>query len=523
MVNYRAEGIIFAASNIISYHNFGFDQLKILVNISKESRGRFFEVSHGYGCCNINNIITKDNFERIGLTLAKYAAMGYGKYFGIVLEDVHSEADVYNSLNQLPVKIEKTENYTIQGLNALGFMCCHVTNAAGGYGTVAKTPLYKDPFQNIVTDATNAADYNPFASAIRENGKATLTELGRDDINLGGQIGVIYDYGYIYESQLGPKVGREVVDKKTGISRRTFGVPSVPALVTATGKAASEINNFLLLRKWTVSGIFYTNGVRDLIIERLKRLGDELSFKEYVNGAYWYRTTVKGTPKKIIKVFPVYEIEYGTNKSKIVYMPQNPDYEVKLDKPTNNTWIAFPLGQSQFGSQVEGDYFPYEFYSKLHHISTGTDAGIIEGSFGRGGAGILIVTRDLKEVMLLKRSEGVLGPNLWGIAGGARKENGTGMEDAIITAAVEAKEEMGGLPKGRIKKISYAYKKPGTRFTYHTFALEIDPDERINYKPELNYENTEWKWFTREELIKLNSKKLIHPGVVEILKHLSVL
>ena len=175
------------------------------------------------------------------------------------------------------------------------------------------------------------------------------------------------------------------------------------------------------------------------------------------------------------------------------------------------------------GSNVEGDYFPYEFYSHLHHISTGTDAGLIEGSFGRSGAGILIVTRDLNEVMLLKRSQYVLDPNLWGIAGGARKENGTGMEDAIITAVAEAKEEMGGLPKGRIRKVSIAYKKPGTDFMYHTFILEIDTDQKDNYKPQLNYENTEWKWFTKDELAKLDSKELIHPGVVSVLEHLSIL
>ncbi len=522
MVNYHAEAVIYASRNIIERHKFGLSELKTLVKISRESKGKFLEASSGLDYC--RNIISKENFEKVGLILAKYAAMGYGKYFSIVLEGINSEDDVFKVLSQLPVKVEKSENYTVQGLNALGFMCCHVTNASGGFGTHSKV-LYRDPFDNIVTNVNNAADYNPFASIIHEGGKSTLTELAHG--NLGGQVGIIYDYGYIFESQLGTREGKEVVDKKSGISRRTFYIrstPSVPPFLTATGKVEHNINNVVLLRKWTVSGIFYTKGCSEWTIERLKKLSDDLSFREYINGAYWYRVTPHGTPPKIIKVFPVYEIEYGTNESKIVFMPQNTNYEVRLDKSNNNTWIAIPLGQSQFANDVEGDYFPYEFYSRLHHISTGTDSGIaIEGTFGQSGAGILIVTKNLREVMLLKRSPLVLDPNLWGIAGGARKQTGTGMEDAIVTAVAEAKEEIGGLPKGRIRKVSYAYKKPGTNFTYHTFILEIEPEERINFKPELNYENVEWKWFTKEELKELNTRKQIHLGVADVLRHLSIL
>jgi|TARA_B100000315_G_scaffold253381_1_gene292040 8-oxo-dGTP pyrophosphatase MutT (NUDIX family) len=162
-------------------------------------------------------------------------------------------------------------------------------------------------------------------------------------------------------------------------------------------------------------------------------------------------------------------------------------------------------------------YIPFEVYSQLHK-SKGVGMGyVLNGSAGKTGssdaAGILIVSPDLQEILLLKRSSDVEDRYLWSIPGGDSKKTGNGLEAAIITAVTESNEEMGGLPTGRIREQPYVYHKPGIDFTYKTFILEIDPDARESFVPKLNWENTDYKWFRRDEL---KSVKL-HPGVEEVL------
>ncbi len=165
---------------------------------------------------------------------------------------------------------------------------------------------------------------------------------------------------------------------------------------------------------------------------------------------------------------------------------------------------------------AENEYIPFEVYSKLYHQSKGFDVGMTSsGTWGRGGAGILVVSPDLKEILLLKRSFHVLNPGLWGIPGGARKETTKGLENALVTAIAESSEEMGGLPRGRIKKRPYVYQKPGTDFMYVTFILEIDPVDRESFVPQLNWENTCYGWFRRDSL----NCTQIHPGLKELLKN----
>ena len=101
-----------------------------------------------------------------------------------------------------------------------------------------------------------------------------------------------------------------------------------------------RLNEFLI-RQWTVSGLFYTKGCEQWVVDKLKELSNELSFKEYINGAYWYRTIKLGTPKYIIKVFTIYRIDAITSTWKIVYIPKNPDYDIEIDEP-NNTFRAVP-------------------------------------------------------------------------------------------------------------------------------------------------------------------------------------
>jgi len=173
--------------------------------------------------------------------------------------------------------------------------------------------------------------------------------------------------------------------------------------------------------------------------------------------------------------------------------------------------------KSQAEKLAQEGYIPFEAYSNLQS-TRGFDVGFVPDgkngrTFGRGAAGIIIVSKDLQEILLVKRSAYVQDPEKWGITGGARKETGRGLDDSLTTAVTETREEIGGMPKGRIRAKPYVFKKPGTSFTYETFVLEIDDAEKEKFVPRLNWENTEYKWYRRDALDGVD----IHPGVREVL------
>ena len=163
------------------------------------------------------------------------------------------------------------------------------------------------------------------------------------------------------------------------------------------------------------------------------------------------------------------------------------------------------------------EYIPYEIYSKLSKQSNGKDIGLTaEGTWGRSGAGLLIIhLKKEYELLLLKRSGSVMDPYLWSIPGGARKEINNTMENPLITAVSESLEEMRSVPKGRIRKEPYVYNQPNTIFNYHTFILEIYSPERENFIPALNWEHTGYGWFNKDELKKIK----LHPGLENLLNN----
>ncbi len=165
--------------------------------------------------------------------------------------------------------------------------------------------------------------------------------------------------------------------------------------------------------------------------------------------------------------------------------------------------------------QPKKGVIPWNVYSNLDHQSNGFDHGVTsQGTWGRGGAGLLIITPDAKEILLFKRSYSVMDPGLWGTTGGARKEISTGMEHPLITAVTESIEEMGPLPFGDIRKKPFIFLKPHTTFTYHTYILEINPKEKKNFTPRLNWENDDWRWFRRDQVESVR----LHPGVKVLLE-----
>jgi 8-oxo-dGTP pyrophosphatase MutT (NUDIX family) len=163
------------------------------------------------------------------------------------------------------------------------------------------------------------------------------------------------------------------------------------------------------------------------------------------------------------------------------------------------------------------EYFSFEDYSKIKEPNKGEDTGLTEdGTWGLSAAGILIVTENLKEVLLVLRSKVSTDPNLWGIPGGARKIVDENLEDPLVRAIVEAREELGNLPVGKIRANPYVFSLPDSDFTYFTYILEISNDEKLKFVPLLNWEHSDWKWFSISE-VKNNPK--LHRGLTDLFIH----
>lgn len=103
-----------------------------------------------------------------------------------------------------------------------------------------------------------------------------------------------------------------------------------------------------------------------------------------------------------------------------------------------------------------------------------------------------------------------------GITGGARNIVEDVLEASLTTAVVESQEEIGNLPKGKIRREPYINSKLGTNFTYETYILEINNVEKDVFVPELNWEHEDYGWFEIDKLSELD----VHPGVLYVLKQL---
>ena len=125
--------------------------------------------------------------------------------------------------------------------------------------------------------------------------------------------------------------------------------------------------------------------------------------------------------------------------------------------------------------------------------------------WGRRAAGLLIERSDNGQILLLLRSAEVMDPGLWGIPGG-RVEPG---ESDLEAALAETEEELGGFPS--LQVIGEKSMRSGD-FTYTTFFASMPGELAQAWTPQLNWENDEWKWFSKNKLpIRL------HPGVRKVI------
>lgn len=134
-----------------------------------------------------------------------------------------------------------------------------------------------------------------------------------------------------------------------------------------------------------------------------------------------------------------------------------------------------------------------------------------QGRWGNAGSGCLFTTGE--RILLLKRSWDVEEPGTWGLPGGAIPEDCQGdCPDALQSALQETQEELGSVPAHKVVD-QYVYQEPG--FQYTTFICQVDePAAETNFQ--LNWENTNYGWFSRRELASLD----LHFGVEGLLEHL---
>jgi 8-oxo-dGTP pyrophosphatase MutT (NUDIX family) len=126
--------------------------------------------------------------------------------------------------------------------------------------------------------------------------------------------------------------------------------------------------------------------------------------------------------------------------------------------------------------------------------------------WGRRAAGLIIERVDNGKILLVLRSAEVMDPGVWGIPGGRVEPDETELEGALQ----EAEEELGTLPHIRI--VGETRMESGD-FSYTTFFAQVPGPIAEVWKPELNWENDDWKWFSKKR-----PPKNLHPGVMAALQ-----
>ncbi|MFH1275927.1 MAG: NUDIX domain-containing protein [Candidatus Woesearchaeota archaeon] len=131
-------------------------------------------------------------------------------------------------------------------------------------------------------------------------------------------------------------------------------------------------------------------------------------------------------------------------------------------------------------------------------------------------SGLIIVTSQFEEALLVQRSRFTSYAGFWSIPGGYRNRDKSGLEPSLECAVAETFEEIGGLPEGKIRlnphKIIKIFGK-----TYETFVLEINAEERKRFIPHVNdpYEINACEW---HQIQGLTEKTKIHPGLKQFLR-----
>ena len=194
----------------------------------------------------------------------------------------------------------------------------------------------------------------------------------------------------------------------------------------------------------------------------------------------------------------------------------NDDKEYSFRDVPKNEFDALMVAESK------GKWFT-EFVRRYRASKkSSTDKTIVASKWGKAGSGVLYYCQEDKTVLLLKRSQEVEDPEVWGIPGGAIK--GTeGMyddeelnikefneNDVRSSANAETEEELGHIPE-HIEELGKVTTMSGN-FAYTTFIMAVTQEQKqaISKNAQLNWESSELGWFPMSNL-----PKKTHPGVTE--------
>jgi 8-oxo-dGTP pyrophosphatase MutT (NUDIX family) len=158
-----------------------------------------------------------------------------------------------------------------------------------------------------------------------------------------------------------------------------------------------------------------------------------------------------------------------------------------------------------------------------HQLEGAALGAAFEGFWGRRAAGAIIIEKRRRRILLLRRSESVEDPEVWGIPGG-KIDSG---ESPLVALEREINEELGrdtvryeGIQLSRHPL--HVWHAPGHDFQFATYVGIV----RSDFRPRLNWENTDFDWFgldealkmpikrsSREELAKKRYEEILHPNV----------
>jgi len=109
-------------------------------------------------------------------------------------------------------------------------------------------------------------------------------------------------------------------------------------------------------------------------------------------------------------------------------------------------------------------------------------------------AGFLFFCPEDNSIFLMKRSEKVSEPGVWSIPGGGVEKG----ETFLDAAKREVEEEAGSIPEFLhiINNTLFQLND----FQYKTFVAEMSKEQKDSWKPKLNFEHDEYKWFDLNDL-----------------------
>jgi 8-oxo-dGTP pyrophosphatase MutT (NUDIX family) len=135
------------------------------------------------------------------------------------------------------------------------------------------------------------------------------------------------------------------------------------------------------------------------------------------------------------------------------------------------------------------------------------DEGYVNGHWGSRGSGVLFVGPG-RRILLLRRSQDIHKPGLWGLPGGAVPVDRRGRYQEDWTSAKREVLEEAGY-RVREKPLLVLRNVQDDGFVFTTFVVLVDKA----FPTQLSWEHDDSAWVTRQEAEELP----LHPGIEGLL------